>query len=514
MSVQSAQSGKLSVLVNGRDVEYESGTEWDEREGNGNGKRDSGSGSSARSGVSSAFGMGMGGGGSLASPTSGRFYYTAPSTPLPPGTPGAGPSSGIRPGGQAGSLSAYPHSPSSSPYPYAYSTDYPYAYPHSYNSPASAYAPSSARTALAMLSTSSVSASGSAPSPGSLSTTSLSSSSSSLNSCSPASVRVPISAVGSGTRAGMSPIEEREERPRRDASSKRSSLGQQQNVIGGPPSVPLPPIPSTPRSQHNSVYGDLSNSTPTQSSRSAPSVKSLPSLRSGRSGKSIYSNAPDQGHVQRESVASVMSTGSGMSVFSSVAPSLAEFGVARRIDLGMKENDENSGEDRWSQESTIEAGDITLGRASDVEAEKEGMRWARTPRAGASLRIDIPPPYAQEKERIRIQQSQAQQQLQQRKTVVSASSLSSDLEREKDGVGSKVQSPTTSLFSVASEMTSRSGMSSAQSLRTRVSGMLDGLGKVPEPLPSPASVGKEEGGVSRLVCSLYFSPFRFGSFSS
>ncbi|KAL5498050.1 hypothetical protein ACEPAH_2981 [Sanghuangporus vaninii] len=449
-SGQSVQSGKLSLRVNGHDIEQT-------RESMKHVKRDSGSGSSTYSGLMVNSSLAS----TLPSPMSGRTYFTAPNSPLPPDAPCAGPSSAISSGMRIGtrspsssslntpssaypvstsSASAYPSSSPSSAYPYSPTYTSRYAYP----------VPStSTRTALSMLSSTTAAAS---------------------TSSSPSSMHVPISAVG------MSPIEERDERDRvkireglsqpsrrqssmppstrrRSRFSRSKAESESGSEIGGPPTVPLPPVPSMPGP------GDSSSATPRGK---PPSVKSLPSLRSGRKTTSSQSHGHDSeyGHGRRESGVSVMSTASGASAFSSVASSLAELGVAMRFRAGSE---------------------------SGKEVETKNVadeRPKRTPRAGTvPLRIDIPPPLAQERERPIARAETID------KPLGSGNSLASPLPRELGGSrglsdrgpdGEKAQSPTASLFSVASGATTRSGgMTTAQILKTRVSGILEGLEGIP-----------------------------------
>ncbi|KAL5478236.1 hypothetical protein ACEPAI_2420 [Sanghuangporus weigelae] len=455
-SGQSVQSGKLSLRVNGHDIELARESRKDIR-------RDSGSGSSTSSGLmvnGSSTSM-------LPSPMSGRTYFTAPNSPLPPNTPGAGPSSAVSSGLGVGirsssssssntpssaypvstsSASAYPSSSPSSAYPYspAYTSRYAYPVPST-----------STRTALSMLSSATASASASS---------------------SPSSMHVRISAVG------MSPIEERDERDREKMRERSSQLSRRQssmppstrrrsrfsrskmesesgNEIGGPPTVPLPPVPSI------SAPGDSSSTIPRGK---PPSVKSLPSLRSGRKTVSSQSHGRDSenGHERRESGVSVTSIASGASAFSSVAPSLAGLGVAMRF---------RAGSEPGKEVATKDAAD---------------ERPKRTPRAGTiPLRIDIPSTLAQEKERLIARTEWID------KPLGSGSSLASPLPRELGGSrglsdrgpdGEKAQSPTASLFSVASGATTRSGgLTTAQILKTRVSGILEGLEGIPG-VSSPA----------------------------
>ncbi|EJD01979.1 uncharacterized protein FOMMEDRAFT_20762 [Fomitiporia mediterranea MF3/22] len=280
----------------------------------------------------------------------------------------------------------------------------------------------------------------------------------------------------------MIPIEESNEKPRRRRQSSvpppsyrqhRQQDGDGGSDIGSPPSVPLPPLPPTAKS--DASFGE-STPKPTQTqtpgtassvhSRGPPSVKSLPSLRSRRSSKS----ASTYEHGRQESGVSVTSCGSGISSFSSVAPSFSEFGVATRHRI------------------TSEGEQASELRKSSTEDGLKGR--TRTPRSGAfPLRIDIPPSFAQEKERLQRQQQQHQieRALGSARSAGSGNSLTSPLPREvgerflrdRTTEGEKMNSPTASLFSIASVVTTRSGMSAAQCLRTRVSGMLDGLGNMP-----------------------------------
>ncbi|OCB88712.1 hypothetical protein A7U60_g4187 [Sanghuangporus baumii] len=452
-SGQSVQSGKLSLRVNGHDIEQTRKSMKDV-------KRDSGSGSSTSSGLMVNGSLAS----MLPSPMSGRTYFTAPSSPLPPNAPCAGPSSAVSSGMGIGtrsssssslntpssaypvstsSASAYPSSSPSSAYPYSPTYTSRYAYP----------VPSaSTRTALSMLSSTTAAAS---------------------TSSSPSSMHVPISAVG------MSPIEERDERDRekmREGLSRRQSSmppstrrrsrfsrskaeSESGSEIGGPPTVPLPPVPSMPEP------GDSSSATPRGK---PPSVKSLPSLRSGRKTTS-HGHDSENGRGRRESGVSVMSTASGASAFSSVASSLAELGVAVRFRAGSEPGKE------------VETKNV-------ADERPKG-----TPRAGTvPLRIDIPPTLAQEKERPIARAETID------KPLGSGNSLASPSPRELGGSrgssdrgpdGEKAQSPTASLFSVASGATTRSGgMTTAQILKTRVSGILEGIPGVSPPTGTPVRV--------------------------
>lgn len=218
-------------------------------------------------------------------------------------------------------------------------------------------------------------------------------------------------------------------------------------AIGCPPSVPLPPLPPSTPSRNGSLRSMASASTMDTNQESIyelGTVTPRASLRSSRS----------HSHVRKVSDASLASA----QTRNSVAPSLSEFGGRPP---GFGHGNENAGQSMRSRE-----------------------------KARAKLRIDIPPSYTEETtHRAEYVAREDYKNTRRKSSVASVSSsvtpdTNAELEREFGTIGKEMgfsfgglRSPTGSEYSVGSTLTSRSGtsgrtMSSAQSLKQRVKGML------------------------------------------
>ncbi|KAI5122029.1 hypothetical protein M0805_008020 [Coniferiporia weirii] len=352
----------------------------------------------------------------VGTPTSGRSYFTAPSTPmaLTPSTAGSG-SGGV---GEAVDYFVFP--PSSQPPISSSSSSSPPAFKSKRSSGAS---------------------SGMSP----------------ISELTPTS-SAPPSAFAFPTMS--SPL------PPNDSPTDATP------AIGGPPCLPLPPLPRTP----STVSEHAARVFAAQQEARRGDAASIAS--SGRSTRSVRTN-----HGRKESSASALSVLSTVSA----GPSLSEFGVRNpsggaSVSGSKRLSSTGREKSRTPRPLRIDIPPASSASSSGSPGMGTGVRSMGSLRSVGSLGsptslIMSPPspsPSAFDRLREKVREEEMGREREREK------GMEMERERERERARWKEEgsthSPTASLFSVASITTTRSGMSAAESLRTRVSGMLGGLG--------------------------------------